>query len=494
MIYFYLCVLFQQKGVQMLYIIGIYFCLLLIVSRLTTKNKSNDSFFLGNKRSPWYVIAFGMIGSSISGVTFVSVPGMVREFDMTYLQLVLGFPIGYLIIAYLLLPLYYRLNLVSIYTYLERRIGTHAYKTGASFFFLSKIIGAAARLYLVTIILQTFVLDALGVPYWITVCISVAMIWVYTHASGIRTIIWMNFLQTFFLLLMLVLIIAGVINKMDLSLGTAFSMIASDSHSRIFEFGDWSSRQYFFKQFISGIFITIVMSGLDQGMMQKNLSCKNLKEAQKNMCWYGFSFIPLNFLFLTLGVLMLHFAQHQQVTLPAVSDEILPLFCTTYLGQPILVFFTIGVIAASFSAADSALTSLTTSACIDLIGIKKYPEEQAQKIRKRTHWMISAVFILIILIFRAVNDRSVIDAIYMIASFTYGPLLGLYAFGLFTTFCPRDRWVPFIAISGPLLCMILKSGVEATTSYRFGYELLMVNGLIVFVGLVLFSKKGEIWK
>jgi len=229
-------------------------------------------------------------------------------------------------------------------------------------------------------------------------------------------------------------------------------------------------------------------------MMQKNLSCKNLKEAQKNMCWYGFSFIPLNFLFLSLGVLMLNFAQHQQIALPVVSDEILPLFCTSYLGQPILIFFTIGVIAAAFSAADSALTSLTTSACIDLIDIKRFSEEKARKVRKRTHLLISAVFILIILIFRAVNDRSVIDAIYMIASFTYGPLLGLYAFGLFTKSCPRDRWVPYIAISGPLLCIALKSWVEASTSYRFGYELLMVNGLIVFVGLVLFSKKGEIWK
>lgn len=481
-----------MNGIYILLTIVIYFGLLLLVSRLTSRNSGNDAFFRGNRCSPWYVVSFGMVGASLSGVTFVSVPGMVRGIDMTYMQTCFGFFFGYLIIAHVLLPLYYKLNLTTIYTYLGDRIGKYSYKTGASFFLLSKMIGAAARLYLVCLILQHYVFDEYHIPFVVTAVGIVILIWLYTRRSGIRTIVWTDSVQTLCLLLALGLILYEVTKQLDLDFSGVVQTIKENEHSRIFVFDDRQSKQNFFKQFFSGIFITIVMTGLDQDMMQKNLSCKNLREAQKNMYCYGISFVPVNFLFLSLGILLLLLASRMNITLPAAGDDILPLFAAEgRLGFAVLVFFTIGIIAAAFSSADSALTALTTSFCIDIIGIGNRPKEEAERTRKVVHFFISVVFIGFILLFKAVNNKSVIDAIYIIASYTYGPLLGLFVFGLFTKMQPRDRFVPYVAIASPLLCYAIDRMVYAYTGYQFGYEMLMFNGLLTFMGLVCLSIKKK---
>ncbi|WP_099463021.1 sodium:solute symporter [Parabacteroides provencensis] len=468
-----------------LFIIAAYFGILLLIAWITgRKNSGNEAFFLGNRKSPWYIVSIGMIGTSLSGVTFVSVPGMVRGIDMTYMQTVLGFFVGYILIAKVLLPLYYKLQLTSIYSYLDSRIGRRSYKTGASFFLLSKIVGAAARLYLVVLILQTYVFSTWNIPFAVTVILSIFMVWLYTYRSGIKTIIWTDTIQALCLVAMLIVIIWQVKDKMDLSTGGMIQTLVESPRFRIFEFGDWHSTQNFFKQFFSGIFITIVMTGLDQDMMQKNLSCKNLKDAQKNMYTYGFAFTPVNFLFLALGVLLLILANQQQIQLPQLNDDILPMFCTSgILGSSILIFFTIGIIAAAFSSADSALTALTTSFCVDILGVEQEEAQKAKRTRLKVHLMISVLFAIIILIFKAVNNRSVIDAIYMIASYTYGPLLGLFVFGLFTRKQPRDKYVPYICIASPLICFTLDYLVKQYAGYTFGYEMLMVNGGITFAGL-----------
>ncbi len=473
--------------------IALYFGILLIIARITgRKGGSNAAFFKGENKSPWYIVSFGMIGASISGVTFVSVPGMVRGIDMTYMQTVFGFFFGYLIVAHVLLPLYYKLNLTSIYTYLGTRIGNRAYKTGASFFLLSRLVGAAAKLYLVCLILYTYVFQHWNVPFWSIAAVTVFLIWLYTKKSGIKTIIWTDTVLTFCLLAALILIIVETAQILHLDFGGVVSTIQHNEHFRIFEFNDWQSRQNFFKQFFSGIFIVIVMTGLDQDMMQKNLSCKNLKEAQKNMYCYGFSFIPVNFLFLCLGILLLVLGQSMNLTLPALADDILPMFAAQgYLGPSVLILFSIGIIAASFSSSDSALTSLTTSFCVDILGIGKESEEMATQKRRRVHFGMSVALVLVIIIFQIVNNKSVIDAIYTIASYTYGPLLGLFAFGLFTRLQPRDKYVPYVAVASPVICYTISSLVEEHTGYKFGYEMLMFNGALTFAGLLLISQKNK---
>ena len=474
-------------------IIAIYFGILLLIAWITgRKSTSNDAFFLGNRKSPWYIVSIWMIGTSLSGVTFVSVPGMVRSIDMTYMQTVFGFFFGYILIAKVLLPLYYKLKLTSIYSYLGDRIGKRSYKTGASFFLLSKIVGAAARLYLVVLILQHYVFSTWNIPFWVTVIISIFLVWLYTYRSGIKTIIWTDTLQALCLVAMLVVIIWKVKDAMELDMGGMVQTLTENPHFRIFEFNDWHSTQHFVKQFFSGIFITIVMTGLDQDMMQKNLSCKSLKDAQKNMYTYGFAFTPVNFLFLALGVLLLSLASQKNIELPALNDDILPMFCTSgILGHSILIFFTIGIIAAAFSSADSALTALTTSFCVDILGVEKEEANKAKRTRLMVHLLISALFAIIILIFKAVNSRSVIDAIYMIASYTYGPLLGLFVFGLFTKKQPRDKYVPYICILSPLICFATDYLVKQHTGYAFGYEMLMLNGAITFFGLWAASVKHK---
>jgi len=474
-----------------LFIIAIYFGLLLLISWLTgRKSSDNNSFFIGNRDSPWYIVAIGMIGSSLSGVTFVSVPGLVPKLDMTYMQMVFGFFFGYVLIAKVLLPLYYKLKLISIYTYLDKRFGRRSYKTGASFFLLSKMIGAAARLYLVVLILQKYVFDQWGIPFIMTTVFSILLVWLYTFRSGIKTIIWTDTLQAICLVVMLVLIIWQIKERMDLNTSEMIKTITDSDHFRIFEFKNWHSTQHFVKQFFSGVFVTVVMTGLDQDMMQKNLSCRNLKDAQKNMYCYGFAFTPINFLFLCLGILLVIMATQWQIELPVSGDDILPMFCTSgLLGNSILIFFTIGIIAAAFSSADSALTALTTSFCVDILGVEREEATKAKNMRMKVHFLISVLFVLIILLFKIVNNRSVIDAIYMIASYTYGPLLGLFTFGLFTKRKSVDRYVPYICIAAPLICFAVDYFASKYTGYRFGYEMLMLNGTITFMGLWSISRK-----
>lgn len=461
-----------------------YFSILLVFSRLTSRRATNDTFYRANRRSPWYMVAFGMIGASISGITFVSVPGMVVKTDMSYLQMCLGFILGYAVVAFILLPVYYRLNLTTIYSYLQTRLGKRAYKTGASFFLLSKLIGAAVRFYVVCIILQRFVLDQLGVPFVLTVVIMVGLIWLYTRRGGIKTLVWTDSFQTLCMFLALLLIIYHVTSELNLSLGEAVTAIANDSHSRIFIWDDWTSKLNFWKMFFSGIFVVIVMTGLDQDMMQKNLTCKTLRDAQKDMCTYGLAFVPVNLLFLSLGILLMMLANKEGIAIPQMTDDLLPMFAATgSLGTLIIVLFTIGIVATSFSSADSAMTALTTSWCVDIMERK-----DDDKLRKRTHFGFALLFVVFILGFKIVNSTSVIDAIYIICSYTYGPLLGLFAFGLFTRWQVKDRAVPYIAIVSPVICFAIETITKQITGYNFGYELLILNGALTFAGLFIFRK------
>ncbi len=486
-----------MQSVYVLIVIGVYFGLLMLISHLTSrKGSGNNEFFRANKSSKWYVVAVAMIGTSISGVTFVSVPGMVRNLDMSYMQMVLGFFFGYLVIAYVLLPLYYRLNLTTIYGYLDQRYGPKSYKTGAWFFLISKIVGAAARLYLVVFILQRLVFDSLGVPFVATVIGIILVIWLYSNKSGIKTIIWTDLLQTVLFITALILIVWEVSTRLNLDFGGMVTAIRESSHSRIFVFDDWTSTQNFFKQFFSGMFITIVMTGLDQDQMQKNLTIGTLKDAQKNVVSYGFAFAPINFLFLCLGVLLMIFAEQNAIMLPEISDEILPVIASQYLGPVVLGVFVIGIVAAAFSSADSALTALTTSFCVDILNMKAVSQNKEQekndiKTRRIVHIAISAVFVLIIMLIEAIGSDSIISAIYKLASYTYGPLLGLYLFGLYTKVKPTDRYVPYVAIAAPVICFIIEVVMLQFFNYRVGYELLLLNGLITGLGLYAISIRNN---
>lgn len=458
-----------------------YFAVLLLFSRITSRRANNNTFYRGDRRSPWYMVAFGMVGASISGITFVGVPGMAMQSGMTYLQMCLGFIVGYFLVAFVLLPVYYRYNLTTIYTYLLHRFGNRSYKTGASFFLLSKMTGAAVRFFVVCFILQRFVLDGIGVPFWLTVPSMVLLIWLYTRKGGIKTLVWTDTFQTLCMFAALLLIIHKVMGQLGFTPMEAMAAISQDEHSRIFVFDDWVSRQNFWKQFLSGIFVVIVMTGLDQDMMQKNLTCKTLREAQKDMCCYGFAFVPANLLFLSLGVLLMMLAKAQGVGLPDAPDDLLPMFAASgVLGSMVTVFFTIGVVAASFSSADSALTALTTSVCVDIFG-----RDDDEALRKKAHLAVALVFMLFIIGFGAINSTSVIDAIYVLCSYTYGPLLGLFAFGLTTRRKANDRWVPWICVASPLACFAIDALTTQHTGYKFGYELLMLNGAITFAGLAL---------
>lgn len=458
----------------------LYFAALMLFSRITARHgDNNQTFFRANRRSPWYMVAFGMVGASISGITFVSVPGMTMFTSMTYVQMCIGFILGYFAVAFVLLPVYYRLNLTTIYTYLKERLGMRSYKTGAWFFLISKMTGAAVRFYVVCIILQRFVLDAIGVPFALTVVAMVALIWLYTRRGGIKTLVWTDTFQTTCMFAALILIIYNVMGQLGMSATDAVKAIATDEHSRMFVMDDWISKQNFWKQFLSGAFVVIVMTGLDQDMMQKNLTCRTLREAQKDMCTYGFAFVPANILFMALGILLMQLAQKDGIALPASGDELLPMFAATgRLGSTVVVLFTIGIVAASFSSADSALTALTTSYCVDI-----RQREGDEQLRRRAHIGIAVVFGLFILLFKTLNSTSVIDAIYILCSYTYGPLLGLFAFGLFTRRKPCDKLVPYIAVASPIVCFALEKTAMQCWGYKFGYELLMINGLLTFMGL-----------
>lgn len=457
----------------------IYFSALLVISRLTARRSDNETFYRAGRRSPWYMVAFGMVGASISGITFVSVPGMVLKTDMTYLQMCVGFILGYFIIGLVLLPVYYKLNLTTIYTYLKERLGQRSYKTGAWFFLISKMTGAAVRFYVVCIILQKFVLSAYGIPFPVTVLAMVLLIWLYTRRSGIKTLVWTDTFQTFCMFAALILIIFNVIDRLGMTTSEAVSAIVNDVHSRVFVFDDWISRQNFWKQFFSGAFVAVVMTGFDQDMMQKNLTCKTLRDAQKDVCTYGLAFVPANLLFLSLGVLLTILASRMGIALPEQGDDLLPMFAASgRLGDGVVVLFTIGVVAAAFSSADSALTALTTSFCVDIVG-----RQGDERLRRRAHIGVAVVFIGFILAFKALNSTSVIDAIYILCSYTYGPLLGLFSYGLITRRTTCDRLVPYVCVASPLLCLLIDNAVASTTWYKFGYEMLMLNGLLTFLGL-----------
>lgn len=459
-----------------------YFALLLIVSRITGRGADNKAFFRANRKSPWYMVAFGMIGASISGVTFVSVPGMVMVSDMTYLQTCMGFIVGYAIVAFVLLPVYYRMNLISIYEYLGSRFGRTTYLTGSWFFVISKLCGAAVSFYVVCMILQDYVVESWGVPFPLTVVVMVALIWLYTRSGGIKTLVWTDSLQTICLFAALAMIIYNVADMLDMDMGQAVAAVADSSMSRIVEMDDWMSRQYFWKQFISGAFIVVVMTGLDQDKMQKNLTCRNLRDAQKDMCTYGLAFVPANLLFLTLGVMLVMLAQRQGGALPG-GDQLLPMFAASgHLGQMVVVLFTVGMVAAAFSSADSALTSLTTTFCVDIC-----QRTDSDRLRRMVHLVISMAFVAVILMFKWFNNTSVIDAIYIMVSYTYGPLLGLFAFGLTNKRKVRERWVPVVAVASPVLCYAFEHAALSLWGYQFGYELLLLNGSLTWLGMLILS-------
>ncbi|MCU4175739.1 sodium:solute symporter [Carboxylicivirga sp. N1Y90] len=466
-------------------IIAAYFALLILISFLTGRKADNETFFRGNKQSPWYIVSIGMIGASLSGVTFISVPGWVGSTGLSYMQMVMGYFLGYLVIAHVLLPLYYRLNLTSIYTYLDQRFGFWSYKSGSILFLLSRTIGASARLYLMANVLQIAVFEAFNVPFEVTVLLTIFLIWLYTFRGGIKTIIWTDTLQTLFMLLSVGIAVVMITRALDLSFVGMVDAIASSEYSKLFEFDDWSSKQHFVKQFLSGAFITIVMTGLDQDMMQKNLTCRNLKEAKRNMYWYGFSFVPVNLLFLSLGVLLFLFAAKMGIALPENADDLFPIIATKgHLPATVGVFFILGLVAAAYSSADSALTSLTTSFSIDILDVQAKSEKQAKRTRLRVHIAFSLLLALVILLFKAYNDDSIISTIFNIAGYTYGPLLGLYAFGLFTKFEVNDKWVPLVVILAPILTGIIDYNSKLWFGSAMGFEKLMLNGLITFIGLL----------
>ena len=471
----------------MLITILIYFGCLFFLSRLVVGKDSNEAFFSANRKSPWYMVAFGMIGASISGVTFVSVPGMVLSCQMTYLQTCLGFIVGYIIVAFVLLPVYYRYRQATIYAYLRRRFGQMAYKTGASFFLLSKMTGSAVKFFVVCMILQRFVFDAYHVPFVVTVVLLVLLIWFYTRDGGIKTLVWTDTFQTLCLFVALLLIIFKVVETLQLTPAEAFIAITKHPDSRVFVFDDWVSTQNFWKQFLSGIFIVIVMTGLDQDMMQKNLTCKTLREAQKDMCTYGVAFLPANMLFLALGILLVMLANKEGVVLPVKGDELMLMYAAGgKLGPVVTILFAIGIVAACFSSADSALTSLTTTYCVD---IRQRPDDE--QLRKRSHWVIAFLLALFIIGFQLVNSTSLLDAIYTLVGYTYGPLLGLFAFGLLTHRKVHDAWTPVVCVLSPVLCWGIEQVTMFLWAYRFGYELLLLNGILTMTGLFLCSRSEK---
>jgi SSS family solute:Na+ symporter len=475
----------------LLSIIILYFLVLLVISSITSKKADSSSFFIGNRVSPWYVVAFGMIGASLSGVTYISVPGWVLTSKFHYMQIVLGYLLGYATIVHILLPVYYRLKLTSIYSYLNTRFGRTSYKTGASFFLLSRLIGASFRLFIVANVMQIAVFDKLHIPFIVTIFLTLAFIYLYTFRGGIKTIVWTDTLQTFFMLLAVLISILFIARSLDLNAKEMFRTVKGSYFSEIFNFSDWRKGSFFVKQFLSGAFITIVMTGLDQDMMQKNLSCRSLRDARKNMYWYSSLLVPVNLLFLTLGALLAIYAQSRGIPIPGRSDDLFPQLATggnfpAYIG----IVFILGLIAAAYSSADSALTALTTSFTIDILEADRLPEEKLKKLRWLVHVCMSLIIGSVIFVFKIMNNEAVISSLFTAAGYTYGPLLGLFAFGLFLRKPVRDRWVPFVAVLSPLLAYLVKIILERSINgYHSGYEILVINGLMTFFGLLLISQK-----
>jgi len=481
---------------SILVIIALYFLVLIGISFLTGKEDTNEVFFRAKRQAPWYLVAFGMIGASLSGITFISVPGWVETQGFAYLQMVLGFVVGYFVIAYVLLPLYYKMNLTSIYQYLEERFGNTTHKTGSVLFLVARIAGASLRLFLVAGVMQLLIFDELHVPFAVTVAITILLIWVYTFKGGIKTIIWTDTLQTAFMLIALVISIYLIAKNLNWSLGDLIRHVKNSPYSKIFHFEDYNAGNYFWKQFLAGVFIAIAMTGLDQGMMQKNLTVKNLADSQKNMRWFSIALLFVNLLFLSLGVLLLAYATHNHIDLKALNisgDQIFPyLAVKTDLGIAAAIFFILGLIAAAYSSADSSMTAITTSFSLDILQIdKKYPPERQKKIRKMVHIGISIFFVLILILYKAViTDKSIINSIFKFAGYTYGPLLGLFTFGLFTKYHVKDKWVPLIVVISPILTYFIAILPERMGwQYRFSFELLLINAGLTFLGLWLIRKR-----
>ncbi len=471
-------------------VITAYFALLVFISWLTGKKSDTSSFFTANKQSPWYLVAFGMIGASLSGVTFISVPGWVAESKFYYFQMVLGYLAGYFVIATVLMPVYYKLNLVSIYTYLEKRFGTHSYKTGSAFFLLSRIIGASFRLFLVAGVLQIGFFNAFNIPFYITVAVTISLIWVYTFRAGIKTIVWTDTLQTLFMLAAVIITVFIIGKNLNLDFNGIISVIKNSEYSKMFN-TEWKSESNFFKQFIAGAFIAIVMTGLDQDMMQKNLTCKNLKDAKKNMFWFSITLIPVNLIFLSLGVLLYFYAERSGIQIPDKPDDLFPLLALNHLSVFAGIVFLLGITAAAFSSADSALTALTTAFSIDFLKLNiNNPDKKAEKTKRLVHIGFSFLIFGVILLFSSLNDESVVSAVFKVAGYTYGPILGLFAFGLMTKRKVKDKIVPFIAVISPVLIYFINMYSEKLFfGYKFGFELLLVNGFLMFIGLFIFSEK-----
>lgn len=469
----------------------IYTAIIFLIAWVTSRKADNQSFFIGNKKSPWMVVAYGMVGASLSGVTFISIPGWVGDTGFTYFAIVLGYVFGYAVITTVLLPLYYKLNLTSIYTYLGKRFGRSSYKTGASFFLLSRIIGASFRMFLVVGVLQVFVFEHFGVPFWLTVVLFMFLIQLYTMKGGIKTIVWTDTMQTTFMLLAVFITIFIILNQMDFSLGKMIDVVWDSQFSKIIE-TDVNSPRNFFKMFISGMFITIVMTGLDQDMMQKNLSCKNLKDAQKNMTTLSLVLVPVNMIFLFLGAVLFIYAAKFNITLPDSTDHVFPAIAFGELGIVAGIVFIIGLISAAYSSADSALTSLTTSFSLDILELdKKFPDNDnlLKKSRQRVHVAMALVIIFVIISFDLINDQAIIQQLFTFAGYTYGPLLGLFSFGLFTKYQVKDRWVPLVAITAPVLSYLISHYSESLfNGYQIGFELLIINGILTFFGLYILRK------
>ena len=483
-----------MNPVTILFIFLAYTVLLFIVTWITARRDTNRAFFIGNKASPWFVVAYGMIGASMSGVTFMSVPGWVGSTQFSYMVLVFGYVFGYIVIATILMPLYYRLNLTSIYSYLETRFGFWSYKSGAFYFIISRIIGASFRMFLIVNVLQVFVFDAWKIPFGVTVMIFIILILLYTFKGGIKTIIWTDTVQTTFMLLALVFSIVFIIHNLGSSLPAISSDVFHSTYSKLF-FGDWHDKRFFIKQLLSGAFIAIVMTGLDQEMMQKNLSCRNLKEAQKNMFTFTGIMVFVNFIILFLGAVLYIYTDRAGIKVPPRTDNLFPMIAIQYLGPVAGMVFLVGLISAAYPSADGALTSLTTCFSIDFLGLEKRTdlnEKQKKQLRHIVHISFALILLIVIVIFRAINDRAVIDKLFTIAGYTYGPLLGLYSFGLFMPYKVNDRWVPVVVIASPVICYFLSRFSDVLFSgYKFGFELLLVNGIITFAGLFILRVRSE---
>jgi SSS family transporter len=469
-----------------------YFSILIVISLLTSRKADSQTFFTGNRKSPWYLVAFGMVGTALSGVTFVSVPGEVGNSAFSYLQFIFGNIVGFWIVAAVLLPMYYRLNLVSIYAFLDQRFGTFSHKTGSFFFLISKLIGAAFRLYIVAVVLQIGFFDAFKIPFALTVIVTISLVWLYTFKGGVKTIVWTDTLQTLFLISAVIFTIITISNGLGWNAGKLIKEIAADQNSQIF-FWEWQSGNNFFKQFIAGMFVTIVIVGMDQDMMQKNLTCKTIKDAQKNMVVFSFSFLITVFLFLGLGALLYIYSRKSGITIPENTDDLYPMLALNYLGLPVGIAFLLGIIAAAYSSADSALTALTTSFSIDFLKIEKYEENKIQRIKRLSHLMFSILLILVILFFRTINNESIVMAVFRVAGYTYGPILGLFVFGMYSKRIVTDKWVPFVALISPVISFFISKYSEVILfGYKFGFELLILNGLITMAGLWVISKKTQL--